>query len=182
MGFSTAGFRMEGNVKSRKNAVSSKEKGELTKTLKSLTGKLTGKKGGVMVEAAMVLPIVIVAVITLVYLLINMYGVAVMNSAGHIELRQESGVQKENSSLENIDALCPEDRYGSAAWNESIEVDKGGFLTERYLYLEREKSLSGRGLINHVVNKSFYASYYMTDEVEYIRWVDLIKKARQQSS
>ena len=135
-----------------------------------------------MVEAAIVLPIVIAAAITLIYLLINMYGVAVMNAAGHIELRQEAGVQKEISSLDNIEALCPKDRYGSAAWNESIETEQGGLLTESYLFLEREKSLGGRGLLDHVTDKSFYGSYYMTDEVEYIRWVDLIKKARQQFS
>ncbi len=145
-------------------------------------GKLCGKRGGVMVEAALVLPIVLVAVITLVYILINMYGVTVMNAAQHMALRQEAGVRTETASLTNIAELCPTDKYGSEAWNLEIETYEGGFLTEKYLYAEAEKALSGRGLINHVVNKSFYGSYYIADEVEYVRWVDLIKKARQQFS
>lgn len=130
----------------------------------------------------MVLPIVILAVVTLIYLLIDMYGVTVMNAAQNTALRHEAGARTETVYLMNIEAMIPADRYGSKAWHENIEVYDKGILSEKYLYAEREKNIKGGGLTDHFAKKTFYSRCYLIDEVEYIRWVDLIKKDRQQSS
>ena len=143
---------------------------------------IRAKKGSAIVEAAMVLPIVILTVVTLIYLLIDLYGATVMNAAQHTALRQEAGVQTETACLTDIEEMIPADRYGSKAWREKIEIYDKGILSEKYLYTESEKNIKGGGLTDHFVKKTFYGRCYLVDEVEYIRWVDLIKKDRRQSS
>ena len=117
---------------------------------------MKGKKGGLIAEAAVVFPVVLIVVMTVVHILITLYIEAAYSSRDHLALRYESGVRTE--TVERADeyrSLVPDDKFGRVPFMESAEIIDGYKFPDNLLYAER-----GR--------------LYVIDETCYIREIDLV--------
>lgn len=130
-----------------------------TKPLKGLTAVFKmlfkgKKKGSATVEAAMVFPLVILAVISLIYILIFFYQVTETNVKMHLALRAESGrLSKTLDYGEHPDAPYP-------IYRNAESVCYKGNLN----FLER-------GLLKSL-HKEISASKYVDDERAFIRLIE----------
>ena len=76
-----------------------------------------------MVEAAIVFPVVILVVMTVVYILISLYMDAAEAAGIHFALRYEAGIKTD--TVIRPDAyrgIVPEDKFGRKAFYESIVI------------------------------------------------------------
>ncbi|MDR1271549.1 MAG: hypothetical protein LBK04_00910 [Clostridiales Family XIII bacterium] len=111
--------------------------------------------GSAMVESAIILPIVILAVMAVLYLHINLYTSVCLSSHIHLLLRQE--VAEEDDLIDvRIDDAYVRDRYRREAEGASITVLQGRRFAAKYLEAEKEKKYFG-GML---ANPSGYSSYY----------------------
>lgn len=90
--------------------------------LKILGKRLNNKKGTTMVEAAIVLPLVILSVMALIYLLINIYSTVALQSHMHLLLREESSIKSGMSRYEITDGY-KRDKIRRKAESTNIELD-----------------------------------------------------------
>lgn len=118
---------------------------------------MKSKKGSVIAEAAIVYPVVIAVVLTVVYILINLYADASIAARDHLALRYESGAKTGTVIRPNeYRGIAPEDKFGRKPFSENVEiVEATGFQGAR---LE-----DGGGTV------------YVINERSYIRKVDFLK-------
>lgn len=117
------------------------------------------KKGSAIVEAAMVFPVMLLAVISILYMLIYFYNQVDNQIKLHIALRSENGEVCNNMYYENKD-------------NNNLSVYRKGALLFGYstISLEDKGILTGR-------DKLLYDKKYITDEVMIVRIADLAETA-----
>ena len=109
-----------------------------------------------MTEAAVVFPVVIMVVMTVIYILINMYMDAVISAKEHLALRCEAGVVTKTVERPNhLSDRIPEDKYGKKAFSGTVVITKGH-----------------RFLSNILVSENSWV--YVIDERSYIRKMDLL--------
>ena len=114
------------------------------------------KKGRVMAEAAVVFPIVILVVMTIVYILINLYLDAAIAAREHLALRHAAGLKTETvDRTDEYRGSIPLDKFGRAPFGEEPDITEG--LKPGGSVLESEE---GR--------------VYVIDERKYIRRVDFM--------
>lgn len=108
-------------------------------------------------EAAVVFPVVIAVVMTVVYILINLYLDASIAARDHLALRRETGIRTETVIRDSeYRGISPEDRFGRRPFTEDVDfVERKTFPDD---LLEND---GGR--------------VYIIDERSHIRKVDLIK-------
>ena len=82
------------------------------------TNSFRNKKGSAMVEAAMIFPLTILAVMAVLWILVNLYTAVSVQSSGHMLLRQWAGENSGTitSELPN-QSLAAADRYGRIAYS-----------------------------------------------------------------
>jgi hypothetical protein len=136
-----------------------------------------GKRGTAMVEAAVVFPLTIAAVMAVVYLMINLYSFTALRSALHVALRAEVNAETNLTEASIADGRVY-DRYRLAAERRGISFtrDRKSLLTP-YAAAEEFKSYTGNGMIEGGVTRRHFGRYYILDEVDAIRNVTLIKAA-----
>ena len=120
---------------------------------------MISKRGGAIAEAAIVFPVVISVVVTVIYILIAMYTEASYAARDHIALRAESGRMTETVERENWTGhMSPLDRYGRKPFVEQANMAETGVRNFN------KKLWADNGRLNVV------------DEAEFIRMVDCMKR------
>ena len=115
------------------------------------------KKGSLFAEAAVVFPVVIMTVMTVIYILINLYIDASAAAKGHLALRQEAGEKTETVlRTDEYRGSIPDDKIGRSPFLKQPDI------TENFKW-------SGRVL------ESDEGRVYLLDERSYIWKSDLIK-------
>ena len=118
---------------------------------------MNSKRGGLIAEAAVVFPVVLIVVMTVIYILIALYMEASYSSRDHLALRYESGMRTETvERADDYGELAPEDKFGKRPFNEDAGITDGSKFPDNLLFADR-----GR--------------VYVIDESGYIRKIDLIK-------
>lgn len=87
-----------------------------------LKEKLNNNKGTTMVEAAIILPLVILSVMALIYLLINIYSTVALQSHMHLLVREESNVKSGMTKCEIADGY-KRDRIRKKAESMNIKLE-----------------------------------------------------------
>ena len=119
---------------------------------------MNSKKGGLIAEAAVVFPVVLISVLAVVHILIAMYMETSYSARDHMALRHESGVSTQTVERTNeYRQLIPQDKFGRAPFKENAEITGEFRLPDHLLLAER-----GR--------------VYVIDEAGYIRKIDLLNK------
>ena len=114
------------------------------------------KKGRIMAEAAVVFPIVILVVMTVLYILINLYMDAAISASEHLALRHEVGLKTETvDRTDEYRGSIPLDKIGRSPFNDIPDITEGFKLGGSVL-----ESDQGR--------------VYIVDERSYIRKVDFL--------
>jgi len=117
---------------------------------------MNNKKGGLIAEAAIVFPVVLIAVMTVVYILIALYTEASYSSRDHLALRYESGMMTETvKRADDYGGLAPEDKFGQRPFTEDAGITAGFKFYDNLL-------LADRGRV------------YIINETAYIRKIDFI--------
>ena len=115
------------------------------------------KRGNAIAEAAVVFPVVIIVVLTVIYILIALYTDAAEDARDHLALRKESGIKTETVGREDdYKSIMPEDKFGRRPFQEPVEIIEALKFPDRVLFTDRSR-------------------VYVVDEAEYIRKVDLVK-------
>jgi len=116
------------------------------------------KKGAVIVEAAMVFPLVIITVITLIFMMIYFYSQLNERVDMHIMLRAESG-----SICENV--------YYDNKVNDSFPI----YMKSQQIYSNSIVDVEGN-LIMRKRDKQIEARKYLIDECKYVRMTDILEE------
>ena len=133
------------------------------------------KKGGVMVEAAVTFPIVTLAVLFVIYVLINLYAEVVINSNLQIAVVDEAmGVSRVSLQRE----IDKQDNFGLLyhIWfpEKSVEIERENSLICDTLRGSTEAEIKVKGLLNNIIQKEYSVEMERVDEEEYIRCMDAI--------
>jgi hypothetical protein len=128
-----------------------------------------------MVEAAIVFPLVIAAVMAAVYLMITLYSFTAQRASLHIALRAEANADTGLAEADIADGRVY-DRYRLAAERRGISVERRRkTLINPYVTAEDSKSYTGNGMIAKGVARTHYGRYYILDEVSIVRNIALAK-------
>ncbi|MDR1246929.1 MAG: hypothetical protein LBK57_07870 [Clostridiales Family XIII bacterium] len=144
---------------------------------KDIAERRGGKRGTAMVEAAVVFPLTIAAVMAVVYLMINLYSFTALRSALHIALRADVNAETKLTETGIVDGRVY-DRYRIAAERRGISFthDRQNVLTP-YAAAEEFKSYTGNAMIKGDVTRRHFGRYYILDEVSAVRNHSLVKSA-----
>ncbi|MCL1809789.1 MAG: hypothetical protein FWG42_08540 [Clostridiales bacterium] len=115
---------------------------------------MNNKKGSAIAEAAIVFPMVIVVVLTVVYILIAMYTDASTAARDHLALRHESGTKTETvDRAGEYRQNVPEDKFGARPFMKNAEISQGSKFLDKLLLTEGSR-------------------VYVVDEAKYVRRSD----------
>jgi hypothetical protein len=132
-----------------------------------------GKRGTAMVEAAVVFPLVIAAVMAVIYLMINLYSFTALRASLHVALRAEADAETGLCEAVIADGRVY-DRYRLAAERRGISPThhrKG--LLNPYVAAEADKSYGGNAMIRGSVTRKHFGRCYVLDEVGIVRNLSL---------
>ena len=117
---------------------------------------MRGRRGGMIAEAAVVFPAVLIAVMAVLHMLIAMYTEAAYSARDHLALRYESGTRTETvERAEGYSGLAPGDRFGRAPFREDAGIIPGVKFPDSLLHAERGRA-------------------FLIDERSHIRKADLL--------
>ena len=123
-------------------------------------------RGNYIMEAAVVLPMVILSVITVVLIMMFFYTQVTEQSRMHIALRGEAGAAAGRTSY--VDAKQAAERFKG-----EIYVDAG--LVEYQAYGKKYLMMEDRGLLTRRKAFIIEGSWTAVDGPGYVRYVDLVK-------
>jgi hypothetical protein len=116
----------------------------------------SNKRGSAIAEAAIVFPVVILVLMTMIYILITLYVDASTSARDRLSLRKESGIMTEVVLREDdFGNIMPEDKFGRKPFTELAEITSGTKFLDKILLTDSSR-------------------VYVIDEVEYIRRADLL--------
>ena len=132
-----------------------------------------------MIEAAFVFPLVIIIAVTMLSMMVGIYGEAEGCAAQQMLLRQESGADSETADggLQDASRLRTLAKTGQAAGGGASEItrdaEKEGF-ENAYRVLESKVSsgFSREGLISFSGGKSYKITESIMDEEAFVRYAD----------
>lgn len=129
-----------------------------------LINRLNNSKGTTMVEAAIILPLVILSVMALIYLLINIYSTVALQSHMHLLIREESSVKSGTSRYEITDGY-KRDKIRRKA--ESTNIDLVTSLTQ--VSAQKEVVYKRNMIIKKSPKVGSYGRSYINRESEIAR-------------
>jgi len=118
---------------------------------------MKSKRGSAIAEAAIVFPVIVIALLTVIYILIVLYTDASEGARDRIALRHESGMKTATvERQEGILGITPDDRFGRKPFHETAEIFEGIRLIDKILLTDRSR-------------------VYIVNEAEHIRKVDFLQ-------
>ena len=129
------------------------------------------RKGSYIVEAAIVLPMVILAVITIVLIIMFFYSQVTERSAMHIALRHGAGEAAGKTVYTGDEAGSG--RSGGKSDESDVYVDRG--IVESEAYGKRYLMLENRGLLEKRSPFIIEGKCVAVDGAAYIRYRNVIK-------
>ncbi len=124
--------------------------------------KLKSKRGSYIMEASVVLPILIFAVITVVLIIMFFYSQMTQQSQMHIALRQEAGAKTDTMMSEQ-----------SIDWDGEVHTKKGAagvtVTGKKYLVMDHRGILSKKGTF------TVKGTCSGIDAVQYVRYCSLVR-------
>lgn len=127
---------------------------------------IKSKRGSYIMEAALVLPIIILTVITTVFIIMFFYSQATEQSRLHIALRYEAGMIAEKS-------VSFTDTERDAEFYTKKWAIGGKAFGKKYLIMPYKGMLRKKGAF------SLEGSCYGTDGPKYVRYCNLVKDDRE---
>ncbi|WP_324823847.1 hypothetical protein [Sinanaerobacter sp. ZZT-01] len=151
------------------------------------------KKGSTFVEAALVWPFLILAVLAVLTMLMSLFSEGVILSCAHMSLREIAGQWSKTVSFD-IDGTPFESKLASKNISERLQLEEKsrmsksgipipreaveGSFTFHCLYpnllLRIEKSYGGYGLLEQKIQREMNCSYQSIDEAQLVRNLDYI--------
>ena len=120
------------------------------------------KKGGTIVEAAVVLPVVSLAVVAVIFILSAMFQQVSADAAIHVALNEAAG--RDSDTVKVLDHVADDiDKYSSGNiyyGEKQLFFRKGGLLTKRY-------------------SRTVQSRTYIVDEKKYIRYADFFRSREE---
>lgn len=164
--------------------------------------RLSDSRGSLIVESALVLPVVIFSIIAVIYIVFSLYNQTCLFSLLNMSSEQGSYYLAGNLSIEGMSSLSREENLYS---NEEKRDDIERYVNEymNHLSLSYDTSISiptkknSSALVKIVamkgyrlplmtdvykrLDRQFISEYYVHDEAEYIRKMDIITDAAYSS-
>lgn len=146
------------------------------------------RQGNAIVEAAIVFPIMVLSIVTVIYILLSMYSQTVSSAKLHMALAEiaadKSGCRiYGESQQELIDAAFGNKVISDILSEIQINVEKESGIIRKKIIAEVKYKAYAKGVIDRAVIRNFEDEVYVIDEEEYIRCMDIggkiIKKAVQ---
>ncbi|MBQ3123115.1 MAG: pilus assembly protein [Firmicutes bacterium] len=132
------------------------------------------RKGSVMVEAAIVFPIMIFTLLTIMYITINLYSEVVVNTRLHLTLASEAGsisntVSYSDDSIKSFDE----------AWliDSGVDTERENTIVSDIVKGYAEFPVISKGLVITDKSKSCSITKDIIDEEEYLRCIHTISGA-----
>lgn len=120
------------------------------------------KKGSAMVEAALVLPVVILTVMAVIYILVFLYNETAVRAKVHVaanaKMGDETGVSITKKHIPH-----------------GIGVTKGSALLGSAYYADGSVSFKKKGILKNSFTKQINTYTYEVDEKKLIRYTDFFK-------
>ena len=126
------------------------------------------KRGTAMVEAAIVFPLTIAAIMAMIYMMINIYCLTALKSHIHVTLRAEAG---ERTALTEslIEDGRGRDRYRRAMESRRLSVESRENILRPYISAEREIVYKANSIVNGTARRKSAGRVYLIDEVKNLR-------------
>ncbi|WP_312092687.1 hypothetical protein [Aminipila sp.] len=138
---------------------------------------MVNKRGSVMVEAAIIYPLAIGAVMAVIYIMICMYTGAAIKSNLNVLLRYNLLEKTQAGEIINLEErFVPDDKYGKSAFNKKICITEGSDSGVKVLLGTTPHSYKGNGLMRNIIRRNHQGAIYLIDEKDYIRKVDMVIK------
>ncbi|MDR1573974.1 MAG: hypothetical protein LBS24_06655, partial [Clostridiales Family XIII bacterium] len=133
------------------------------------------KRGTAMVEAAVVFPLTLAAVMAVIYLMINLYSFTALRSFLHVSLRAAADAETGLTEAVIEDGRVY-DRYRAAAERRGISVEhRRSGLINPYVAATESKSYEGNAMIRAGVTRTHFGRCYILDEVSLLRKLSLAR-------
>lgn len=130
-----------------------------------------------MVEAAIIYPLIIGAVMAVIYIIICMYMAMSIKSSINMELRSRAMDETQTGERIVLDSIfTPKDKYGALAFNKKIYVSEIKASGKKLLMGETTKEYSGNKMMTQTLQRSHVGAVFLIDEKDYIRKVDMLVK------
>lgn len=128
--------------------------------------KIKTKKGSYIMEAAIVLPMIILVTVTAVLIIMFFYTQMVEQSRLHITLRSEAGMLTEQTVYHHVEPML--DGAGAEIYTKKSAMG-GSVYGKKYLVMANKGILDKKGTF------PVEGSCYATDGAEYVRYCNLVK-------
>lgn len=128
-----------------------------------------------MVEASIIYPLAIGAIMAVIYIIICMYTGNAIKANINIELRDKVFEMTETGEkITDLGKFMPEDKYGKGAFNKKIYIAEEKNVEINSLYGVVSHVYRGNSLIPDNFLRKHQGTVYLIDEKEYIRKVDMV--------
>ncbi|MDF2655117.1 MAG: hypothetical protein K0R19_1591 [Bacillota bacterium] len=124
-----------------------------------------------MVEAAIIFPLVIGAVVAVIYITVGLYSALSLQTSIHLSLRKETGILSDTI-----------ERYQTAKTYEYQRQDDRwleGIVRHSAILMEEEQIIHMNGLFRANVKRQEKGSAYIIDEAELVRYMNVSKEVLQ---
>ncbi len=127
---------------------------------------VNSKKGSYIMEAAIVLPVIILTVITVILVLMFFYSQALSQSRMHLEMRAEAG-RVTGKTIYRYDSYGREQNVGELYSEESLTGSK--VYGKKYVMMQHRGILEKKGVF------IIQGTCHGTDGAKYVRYHDFAK-------
>lgn len=128
-----------------------------------------------MVEAAIIYPLAIGAIMAVIYIIICMYTGNAIKANINIELRDRVlEMTQTGEKITDLGKFMPEDKYGKGAFNKKIYIKEEKNVEINSLYGTAAHVYRGNSLMSDKFLRKHQGTVYLIDEKEYIRRVDMV--------
>ncbi|MCI2061381.1 MAG: hypothetical protein LKJ83_01225 [Eubacteriaceae bacterium] len=124
---------------------------------------IRNRRGSAVVEAAVALPLVILAVITMIYVLLNMFCAVRSDVRLHVAVGESAGIS-------------------SGTWysyrNHPRDISTAGsrYMLRKCIYGTETLHFRRAGMMDHSIDRQMETRGYITDEKKYIRYSDFFDR------
>lgn len=126
-----------------------------------------------MVEAAIVLPLVMLSVMAMIYLLINIYSTVSLQSHMHLLLREESGTKSGMVKYEIVDDY-KRDKIRRKAESAKIGMNEKHSGLSKYVEAQRDSVYTTNMIINKSPKIRSYGRSFVYNESDIVRFKSVV--------